>query len=61
MKIDSGPLTDELYTALAVVMGDIDFTKGACRMTDMVGACLSKEALGKAHKALAAYREQKKL
>lgn len=42
----------ELETALGAVMGDIDFTKGACQLTDMVGACLSKEALALAHKAL---------
>ncbi len=43
---------DDAVTALRVVMGDIDFTRHACRMTDMVGACLSKEALAKAHAIL---------
>lgn len=50
---------DEAVAALGVVMGDIDFTKGACRLTDMVGQCLSKESLAKAHAVLAAARARK--
>jgi hypothetical protein len=48
---------DEAVAALRVVMGDIDFTKGACRMSDMVGACLSKEALAKAHAVIEQHRK----
>jgi hypothetical protein len=44
---------DDAVAALRVVMGDINFTRHAYRMTDMwVGACLSKEALAKAHAVL---------
>jgi len=42
-----------LRTALGAVMGDIDWTKHACRLMDPIGTILSKEALNLAHTALA--------
>ena len=44
----------DLLTALQVVMDSVDYTKGACGVTEMVGAVLPKVAIDRAHKAIEA-------
>lgn len=40
-------------TALITVLDQIDYTNGACGMTEMVGAVLPKEIIALARKAIA--------
>lgn len=40
-------------TALLVVLDQVDYTRGACSATEMVGAVLSKEVIALARKAIA--------
>jgi hypothetical protein len=39
--------------ALQLVLDQVDYTVGACSVTEMVGACLSKEVIIKAKIAIA--------
>lgn len=45
------------YEALQLILNDIDYTAGNCRVNEAVGAVLSDEALAIAKKAVADYRE----
>ncbi len=40
-------------TALLTVLDQVDYTNGACRMNEMVGAVLPKEVIALARKAIA--------
>ena len=40
-------------TALQLVLDQVDYTKGACGLTEMVGAVLPKEVIALARKAIA--------
>lgn len=40
-------------TALLTVLDHVDYTKGACGLTEMVGAVLPKEVIALARKAIA--------
>jgi hypothetical protein len=40
-------------TALLTVLDQVDYTKGACSFTEMVGAVLPKEVIALARKAIA--------
>ena len=40
-------------TALLTVLDQVDYTNGACGLTEMVGACLPKEVISMARKAIA--------
>lgn len=42
----------QLEAALAVLLDQVDYTSGACGLTEMVGAVLSAEIIEKARKAL---------
>jgi hypothetical protein len=39
--------------ALMLVLNEVDYTRGNCSVTDMVGAVLPKEVIDRARKALA--------
>ena len=41
-----------LEEALLTVLDQVDYTAGACNLTDMVGACLPLEVIGLARAAL---------
>lgn len=43
---------DELRRALAVMLDQVDYTHGACAVTEMVGAVLPREVIESARKAL---------
>jgi hypothetical protein len=43
---------DELRAALQAVLDAVDYTEGACSVTEMVGAVLPKVVIEMAHKAL---------
>lgn len=40
--------------ALQLVLDQVDYTSGACSVTEMVGAVLPKEVIAKAREAIAA-------
>ncbi len=40
-------------TALLTVLDQVDYTNGACGLTEMVGACLPKEVIALSRKAIA--------
>lgn len=42
----------ELRAALATLLDQVDYTAGACRVTEMVGACLPEEVIKLCRKAL---------
>jgi len=44
--------TKDLCTALALVLDQVDYTRGACGLTEMVGAVLSKEVIALARRAI---------
>lgn len=46
-----------LRVALQVVLDQIDYTRGACTPTEMIGACMPKEVLEMAHDVLEATKE----
>lgn len=39
-------------TALMLVLDNVDYTAGNCRMNEMVGACLPKEVIALAREAI---------
>ena len=43
----------ELAAALEVVLDQVDYTKGACRINEMVGAVLDKSVIQQARTVLA--------
>ena len=47
---------DELGAALGVLLDSVDFTRGACTRTDMVGACIPPDVLEQAQLASDSYR-----
>jgi hypothetical protein len=49
---EAKPIT--VREALLLVLDQVDYTKGACGLTEMVGACLPAEVIDKARQALAA-------
>ena len=44
---------DELRTVLLLVLDCVDYTRGNCRMNEMVAAVLPKEIIERARKAVA--------
>lgn len=42
--------------ALRLILDQVDYTKGACGLTEMVGACLDKQVIETCHQALAVDR-----
>lgn len=42
----------KLEVALHTILDNVDYTVHACRLTDMVGACLSAEVIDNAREAL---------
>lgn len=47
----------KLDAALSAVLDQVDYTSGACALTEMVGACLPKEIIERARRALSAQPE----
>lgn len=47
-------MTLTVREALLLVLDQVDYTKGACGLTEMVGACLDAKVIDKARAALAA-------
>ncbi len=45
----------DLVTALRVVLDQVDYTAGACRLNEAVSACLPKPVIEMAHAALAPF------
>lgn len=43
---------NKLRIALQLILDHIDYTQQACSVTEMIGACLPKELIDRAHKAL---------
>jgi hypothetical protein len=43
---------DALVAALRVVLDQVDYTRGACVVTEMVGACLREKVIKLAHAAI---------
>lgn len=43
---------DKLRTALLLLLDQVDYTRGACHMTEMVGACLATVVIDQARAAL---------
>jgi hypothetical protein len=41
-----------VVAALEVILDNVDYTRGACALTEMVGACLPVEAINQAREAL---------
>lgn len=56
---DASQLNDKLRSALLVVLDHVDYTNGARRMNEMVGAVLPKEVISLARAALAQTQEVK--
>lgn len=50
-RIPNKPLTCK--EALLLVLDQVDYTKGACSLTNMVGAALPVEVIDKAREAIA--------
>lgn len=46
----------DLTVALMTVLDQVDYTVGACRMVDMVGACLDQKVIKQARDAIAKAR-----
>ena len=40
--------------ALQLLLDQVDYTAGACELTEMVGACLPKEVIERCREAIAA-------
>lgn len=49
---------DNLAGALGVLLDQVDYTAGACRLNEMVGAVLSKEVIELCRQRLAAHRDK---
>ena len=47
------PLTPR--EALLLLLDQVDYTKGACHFTEMVGAVLPKEVLDRCHQTIEAF------
>lgn len=47
--------------ALRLVLDQVDYTRGACGLTEMVGAALPAEVLDKAHSSLDAAKAAREL
>ncbi len=58
-KDEAGDAIAELRAALGVVLDQVDFTSGACRMNEMVGALLTKDVIVKARLALGRCEEKR--
>ena len=43
---------ERLRQWLAVVLDQVDYTTGACRVNEMIGACLSDDVIAQARAAL---------
>jgi len=55
LPVDIGHATEQishLRRALQVVLDQVDYTRDACAITEMVGAVLPREVLDQAHKVL---------
>ncbi len=50
---DQQQIINDLRAALEVVLDQVDYTKGACQVNEMVGAVLPKEVIAKARTAIA--------
>jgi hypothetical protein len=50
-EVEIGPTKEELGTVLTLVLDCVDYTSGACRLNEMVGAVLPKEILERALQA----------
>ena len=46
------PNEEKLRGALLLVLDQVDYTTGMCRLNDMVGAVLSSEVIAKAREAI---------
>jgi hypothetical protein len=44
---------DELLAALRLLLDQVDYTKGACGLTEMVGACLDAKVIDKCRATIA--------
>ena len=49
----------KLRAALATVLDQVDYTAGACALTEMVGACLPVEVIKMAREALATTEDRR--
>lgn len=45
--------TPELIAALKLLLDQVDYTVGACRLTDMVGACLDHKVIKRVRAVIA--------
>lgn len=43
---------DNLQAALLLVLDQVDYTRGACSLTEMVGACLPTQVIDRARAAV---------
>lgn len=50
--MDPQEKAQKLREALLLVLDQVDYTMGACRLTDMVGACLDHKIIAKARAIL---------
>ena len=50
---------DNLAGALGVILDAVDYTRGACRLNELIGAVLPAEVIALCHERLAAHRELK--
>lgn len=56
MKIEvESTVLDNLAQWLGVMLDQVDYTSGACSVTEMVGAVLPKVTIEQSHKALEEY------
>lgn len=56
-KLTDRELANVLASALRLVLDQVDYTAGACSVTEMVGACLPASVLAIAHAAKDRARE----
>ena len=49
---------DDLLASLQVILDCVDYTKGACGLTEMVGAALPQEVIRNARIAIAKTKEE---
>lgn len=49
---ESGGTNEELLVACKLLLDHVDYTTGACKQTEMVGACLPSLVIGMAREAL---------
>lgn len=53
-------IATELLATLQTVLDQVDYTRGACSLSDMVAACLDARILDKAHVVIDKAKEQLK-